>query len=283
MKVQVIIIYLVTSLVLSSQMGVMAQVSPFPEKVGGDTPTGQFPCALGRGCPEDIISTDPTFIQLSTDVAPVLTQSSSHGQTDALTAELLIPTPHALVRANVPIFGRAYGKDFKEYRVEYGQGLNPRHWELLHRSTTPQTQNIAPNPLYLSADLSIEGNLGTWDTGLKNYVYLPTHPEDHPIDLKGTYTIRLVVSGVDGSTVEDRVTVYVANVIPNAWGGQVISPDQQVKLSISEQSMTAPFRLILIQSTNQELWTLAAADNLLVMSMKSKNQVRSFLKKPCWK
>ncbi|MCA9472164.1 MAG: hypothetical protein MRJ96_15265 [Nitrospirales bacterium] len=251
MKVQTMLTGFVTSVMLSSQLMVMAQVSPFSERVGSEMQMEQFPCALGGGCQEDIISTDPTFIQVSTEKTPVLSRVSAQGQPDALTAEIFIPTHQALVRANVPIFGKAHGKKFKEYRVEYGQGSNPTHWELLRRSTTPQTQNVTPNPLYLSADLSIEGNLGTWDTGLKNYVYLPTHPPDHPINLKGTYTIRLVVISTDGQRIEDRVTVHVANVIPNAWGGQVISPDEQVRLSIQEQSITAPFRLILIQSTNQ--------------------------------
>ena len=210
-----------------------------------------FPCGLGGGCEEDIISADPTFIQGSSEQRRIVTQTSLPTESHELIGEILIPGNGALVRANVPIFGRAYGHNFKDYRLEFGQGTNPTDWTIIETSTTPQTQNVSPNKLYLSADLSIEGNLGTWDTGLKNYVYLPTHPKDHPINFKGTYTVRLVVSSLDGQTVEDRVTLHVANVIPNAWGGRVVSPDKHVMLFVPEQSITAPFRLILLQSAVQ--------------------------------
>jgi hypothetical protein len=98
-----------------------------------------------------------------------------------------------------------------------------------------------------SGDLSIEGNLGTWDTGLKSYVYLPSHPEDHPVDLRGLYTIRLVVTRDDGATVEDRVTVEVGEAMPNAWGATVRSDDDQVTLTVREQSLTEAFRVMAIR------------------------------------
>ena len=238
----------------------LAQVSTSSNSGRGTTLEQAFPCALGGGCnediigDEDIISADPTFIQVpSIPSTPHLsrTRTRNSAEVPGLVGEILIPRDGALVRANVPIFGRAYGDRFKEYRIEYGQGVAPHEWIILETSTKPQIHNTTPDKLFLSADLSIEGNLGTWDTGLKNYVYLPTHPRDHPINFKGTYTLRLVVTSLDGQTVEDRVTVHVANVIPNAWGGIVRSPDEQVLLSIPEQSITSPFRLILLQATTQ--------------------------------
>ncbi|WP_447971553.1 hypothetical protein [Nitrospira sp. M1] len=226
----------------------LAQDRLLPARGSEDLQEDGFPCALSGGCDEDIISADPTFIQVTAEGGAVMTSSSLSQSVNGLVGEILIPGHAALVRANVPIFGRAYGENFKEYRVEYGRGEDPTDWTVIETSTTPQTKNVSPDHRYLSADLSIEGNLATWDTGLKNYVYLPTHPKDHPINFKGTYTVRLVVSSLDGQTVEDRVTLHVANVIPNAWGGRVVSPDEHVTLFVPEQSMTAPFRLILIQS-----------------------------------
>ncbi len=217
-----------------------------PEKAEDQT----FPCGLSGGCAEDIISADPTFIQKSLEQqASTILQTYEPSVSAEINAEIVIPYDNALVRANVPIFGRAYGKNFKEYRVEYGEGRNPAEWTIVQTSNIPQTKNVIPDEFLLSADLSIEGNLTTWDTGLKNYIYLPTHPKDHLINLKGTYTLRLVVTALDGQTVEDRVTLHVANVIPNAWGGRILSPDKQVIILVPEQAIMAPFRLILIQPT----------------------------------
>jgi RHS repeat-associated protein len=192
---------------------------------------------------------DPTFIQTSK-------KESIHNKpisnSKNLIANIAVPHEASLVRANAPIFGQAYGKAFKEYRVEYGAGKNPSEWFHIYTSTKPQTKKITPEDLDDSLDLTIYGNLATWDTGLKNYVYLPSHPKDHPINLKGTYTIRLVVTGNDGSMAEDRVTVDVANVIPNAWGGQATSKDERVVLFVPEQAIMDSFRLILIEAAKNE-------------------------------
>lgn len=228
---------------------VLPQERLSPSRASEDLKKDGFPCALSGGCTEDIISADPTFIQMPAEGRAVVTSSPLSQGGNGLVAEIRIPGHGALVRANVPIFGLAFGDNFKSYRVEYGRGDKPTEWTVIETSTTPQTHNDSPDNLYVSADLSIEGNLATWDTGLKNYVYLPTHPKDHPVNFKGTYTVRLVVSSVDGHTLEDRVTVHVANVIPNAWGGRVVSPDEQVTLDVPEQALTAPFRLMLIQAT----------------------------------
>ena len=240
-----------SSLLLFYVVPASAQVDSVVENRTDNLENNAFPCGLGSGCEEDIISADPTFIQRSSKQEAAIIQTRSPSKSHGIIGEILIPYDEALVRANVPIFGRAYGKDFKKYRVEYGKGSDPNEWTILQISETPQTHNVSPDELLLSADLSIEGNLSTWDTGLKNYVYLPTHSKDHPINFKGTYTVRLVVTSLDGKTIQDRVTLHVANVIPNAWGGTVKSPDEQVRLVVPEQAITAPFRLILIQATAQ--------------------------------
>lgn len=195
---------------------------------------------------------DPTFIQVSRRPVKKSVHAGSFSKHDGLVAMISVPCEDSLVRANVPIFGQAHGKAFKEYRVEYGAGENPSEWFLIYTSTKTQRKEITSDDLDDASDLTLHGNIATWDTGLKNYVYLPSHPQDHPIDLKGTYTIRLVVTGNDGSTVEDRVTVNVANVIPNAWGGQVTSKDGRVVLTVPEQAIMDSFRLILIEAAKNE-------------------------------
>ncbi len=199
-----------------------------------------------------LLKGDPTFIQISTNGKKQSTSKKEINNPENLIAHIAMPLETSLVRANVPIFGQAFGKHFNEYRVDYGEGENPSEWYHIYSSTEPQTKEIDLGDLDDSLDLTIYGNLATWDTGLKNYVYLPSHPKDHLIDLKGTYTIRLVVTGKDGSTVEDRVTVDVANVIPNAWGGQVTSKDGKIILAIPEQAIMDSFRLILIDAAENE-------------------------------
>jgi RHS repeat-associated protein len=196
---------------------------------------------------------DPTFIQTSKKGNLQKICNETDISSNSLYANISVPNEASLVRASVPIFGQAYGKDFKEYRVEFGEGKNPSEWFHIYTASIPQSKEITPEDLDDSLDLTIHGNLATWDTGLENYVYLPSHPKDHPINLKGTYTIRLVVTGNDGSSVEDRVTVDVANVIPNAIGGNVRGKDGKVVLFVPEQAIMDSFRLILIKPTENEL------------------------------
>jgi len=151
----------------------------------------------------------------------------------------------------VPFFGLAYGKEFKQYRLEYGEGPDPVEWHRITGSTTPQEKKFSPSDIDDSGDMTIHGSLGTWDTGLKNYVYLPSYPANHPVNLKGVYTIRLLVTGKDGRVAEDRVTLHVANVVPNAWGGFVRSKDERVTLTVPEQAIMDSFRLISIEAVDK--------------------------------
>lgn len=203
------------------------------------------------GSDDDTKAPDPTFIQVSKSQEKPRYRFVTTSNTEALVAKLSVPYENSMVRGEVPIFGLAYGENFKEYQVQFGKGDRPTEWQTVVISSIPQTKAVTKEDLDDSAGLAIHGNLATWDTGLKNYVYLPSHPANHPIDLKGTYTIRLVVTGTDGSTTEDRVTVHVGNVIPNAWGGRVVSSDQNVILIIPEQAIMDSFRLMLIQSTEE--------------------------------
>ena len=217
---------------------------------------------------KDISNCDPTFIQRSRRTQNQIKNHESELLPNGLLARISVPYHDSLVRADVPIFGLAYGKNFIKYRVEYGKGTVPLDWILISESSSPQIKNFSPVDLDDSADTSIQGNLATWDTGLKNYAYLPSHPKDHPINFKGTYTVRLTVIGKDGSTVEDRVTVDVANVIPNAFGGRAASEDEKVALLIPEQSLVDAVRLISIQPVeNDAAGITPVPDSQLVSKM----------------
>lgn len=193
---------------------------------------------------------DPTFIQLpahrkTEDIHPEVISVSKD-----LVAKISMPYQNALVRGEIPIFGLAYGREFETFKVEYGSGVDPHEWITIASSMFPQTRDVMPTDFDDSGDVTIHGNLATWDTGL-SYVYLPSHPADHPVDLKGTYTVRLVVTGKDGQMAEDRVTVDVADVIPNAWGGTVVSTDKHLTLAVPEQAIRESFRLIAAQPSEK--------------------------------
>lgn len=191
---------------------------------------------------------DPTFLQSCQTPTPREWLAPFSSGIDGLRARIEVPLEGSLVRADVPVFGLAYGNDFQNYRVEYGQGEVPAEWITIATSDIPQVKAVTESDLNGPGDTTLHGSLATWDTGLKNYVYLPSHPKDHPVDLKGTYTVRLVVEGINGNTIEDRVTVNVGNVIPNAWGGKVTSPDGRFVLDIPEQAIMDSFRILLAQA-----------------------------------
>lgn len=197
---------------------------------------------------DEIISSDPTFVQPSPSMAvPHGDGRVANGRTATLTAEITVPYTRALVRGSIPVFGLAHGEDFEEYRLEYGDGHEPKQWTTIAVSSTPRTRGNLPAELLDAGDTTIVGNLGNWDTGLKNYVYMPTYPPDHPVDLNGVYTLRLVVVGKDEQTVEDRVTVEVGRVIPNAWGGTAQSRNRRVVLTVPEQAIRNSFRVISVK------------------------------------
>jgi hypothetical protein len=194
---------------------------------------------------------DPTFVQLSS--SPADGPSRRLDNDLALHAEIQFPPDGALVKAEVPIFGIASGSRFQSYVVEYGAGVSPTEWKVLTRGTQQEVTPRGLSDMYSLADVGVHGNLATWDTGLKDYVYLPTYPPDHPIDVKGTYTVRLRVIGTDGSTAEDRVTVFAAHVISNAWGGSVTSADGGIRLLVPEHTLKQPFRLLGFEAAQESV------------------------------
>lgn len=221
---------------------------------GTDLKEAAMPASLYlKGIVGHVISGDPTFIQPNPSKAE---KRHSLELVNGLIAQISVPMDHSLVRGKVPIFGLAYGKDFKEFRVEYCEGIKGTDWVLIKKSSDLKEKDTTPRDLDDSADITIHGNLATWDTGLKSYVYLPDFPPDHPVDLNGIYTLRLVVTNNRGEDVEDRIVVEVGEAIPNAWGGIVRSKDKKVTLSIPEQSLMSSFRLISIKQADTKSLSL---------------------------
>jgi RHS repeat-associated protein len=190
--------------------------------------------------------TCPTFVQLlpgsvHADLPKPVNQS--------LFGKIAIPMDNALLRSDIPIYGVAGGTDFEKYRVEYGEGKKPAKWTLIQSSTTPQPTNTVgmADIQLMQGDMDLRGNLATWNTGLKEWVHLPWHPADDPTDLRGEYTVRIVVTGKDGRSVEDRFTAEVGRVISQVLSGDAISTDSRVTMHFEAQSLQAPFRVYTIK------------------------------------
>ncbi|MCK5306419.1 MAG: hypothetical protein KAJ66_04730 [Candidatus Omnitrophica bacterium] len=183
--------------------------------------------------------------------------SEADANPSGLIAKISIPAENALVRAHVPIFGLAYGENFKEYKVEYGEGPDPRSWIEIITSETPQVQCIKVNEI-AAGDHTIHGNLATWSTGFSNYIY------GEPLaDLNGIYTVRLVVFGKNGEIKEDRVTVEVGRVIPIIYGGKIESKDGRVVLRVPEQGISSSFKVFGIKAIVDENISIPAGYRLI--------------------
>ncbi len=198
-------------------------------------------------------------------------KTGTHGATkqavdqERLIARIDVPVNNALLRSDIPIFGVAGGKEFKEYRVEYGEGKNPTKWHLIDSSNTAQPTNAVgyAEMKMMQGDIDIRGNLATWNTGLKEWVHLPWHPADDPTDFNGTYTIRLVVVGKNGKTVEDRVTCEVGRVIAQCLPGTAISIDKKVTMHFPQHSIQSPFRVYTIKPVTTDVPEIPQGQELI--------------------
>lgn len=98
----------------------------------------------------------------------------------SLTAQITTPASGAVLRQSVgqvTISGTAVGQAFQRYELMYGGGSAPAQWTVIGPiGTVPVTG----------------GALGTWQIGSL---------------ADGPYTLRLLVTGTDGSSIENRVTV----------------------------------------------------------------------------
>lgn len=189
----------------------------------------------------------PTFIQqlsVTTTIGDA-TPPAADASKKYLSAQLGVPLMKSMLRSDIPIFGVAGGENFKSYRVEVGAGAKPEKWELIKTSSVPQNINEvgAEQIPYMQGDVDLRGNLATWNCGLSEWEHLPWHPAEEDLPYNGIYTIRLVVEGKDGKTVEDRVTCEVGRVIAQCLPGMAQSPDKKVMMRFPEQSLLHPFRV----------------------------------------
>lgn len=98
-------------------------------------------------------------------------------------AAIISPTPFSYVRGLVEIRGNARLNNFRNYRVEFGEGVNPGSWTQIG----PEHGNQVG-----------EGTLEWWDTGPFN----------------GLYSLRVVVTRHDGSSKVGAIQVTVDNISP---------------------------------------------------------------------
>ena len=222
----------------------LPQIPVPPELVFPSCPGNRWERVDGPDLDPPINNGDPTFIQPSERKEVELNNNPI--EKNALEARIVTPYDDSIIRANVPVFGLACGDNFKQYSVEFGKGTDPQEWTVINQSDIPKSEQISNETLLslISGDSTIYGNLATWDTGLKNYVYGDEYPADHPVDLNGIYTLRLVVTGINGETVEDRITVEVGRVISNIYGGTACDAERNVVLNIPEHALNDAFVVV---------------------------------------
>jgi hypothetical protein len=191
-----------------------------------------------------IAAGDPTFVQPPARA----TAAQASIRRGKLVARIDVPQRDSLIRGKVPVVGLAYGPSFAEYRLEYGAGVHPDHWNVIARSAVQQAQEPPDAIFTASPDVTVPGNLATWDVGLGSYVYLPDYAPGHSVDLNGVYTLRLVVTGTNSDESVDSIQVQVGEAIPNAFGGTLESSDHAVRLAIPEHSLANAFRVFAIRS-----------------------------------
>lgn len=114
------------------------------------------------------------------------------------------PDMFTYVRGEVEIRGQAGGEAFDFYRVQVGEGLNPRQWVQLGSDTTRSVKN---------------GTLATWDT----------------TGLEGLYAIQLLVIDQEQRVRKSTIFVSVDNTPPEV---RVLSPHQGQLLAPEERRIT---------------------------------------------
>ena len=100
------------------------------------------------------------------------------------------PTSGETVSGTIDIEGTAWDTNFKEYILEYSQGISPISWQTITTSTTPVSNDT----------------LTSWNTA--------------GVD-DGTYTIKLTCEDEANNTSEDQVVVTVDNTAPTV---EITSP-----------------------------------------------------------
>ncbi len=115
------------------------------------------------------------------------------------------PELYSMVNGRVVLRGTAAGEDFESYRLEAGQGVNPRLWL--------QIGETAREPVEA-------GILGAWDTGALK---------------EGLYAVRLMVVRNDQQVQTATIQVTIDNTAPVV---RVLFPDQNARYGPSERTMS---------------------------------------------
>jgi len=139
-----------------------------------------------------------------------------------------------MVRGLVPVFGTARCEGFLRFRVEFGEGRQPKQWHVMRVSEKPEREDPwAAGKVRWDPDRGAKGNLADWDTGLTSYHYgyAPTQR-----NLNGVFTVRVVVEDERGEAVEKRVVVQVARIVGREMGGIAESSDGKVFLNVQPES-----------------------------------------------
>ena len=105
-------------------------------------------------------------------------------------AGIFSPLPYSYVKGPVEIQGNARLDGFANYRIEYGEGVNPGSWTQIGSEHGEQVG---------------EGTLELWDTS----------------GLNGLYSLRVLVTRGDGSVKEGVIQLTVDNTAPTA---SIIAP-----------------------------------------------------------
>ncbi len=119
------------------------------------------------------------------------------------TALIEYPPQYSTLSGKLVIRGKAWDKNFKSFKLEYGPTYNAILWNEIASSQVPIP----------TSELGASGVLGEWDTS----------------SLAGEYTIKLTVEDTFGNIKSDSVLVRLRNVallsgtVPRARGWQMIS------------------------------------------------------------
>src|SRR6185437_8489902 len=147
------------------------------------------------------------------------------------------PWDQALVKATVPIFGEAFGKDFASYQVSVASGWAPSTFTALNEGYTPQAQWSVPP----GAQATLLGNLATWETGLVPGEEYPATDLFHPpkdLGYRGRWTIQLSAKDAQGAVKTDVKHVIIGRVINNGTGGLIVSDDGKASIRVPPISLT---------------------------------------------
>jgi flagellar hook assembly protein FlgD len=203
------------------------------------TPAGYFMTAFGQGQ-----LNMPTGLSLDA-AGNVLAQDSGGVErfevgrqdfnTRTLTAEIDVPWSRALVKGTVPIFGKAYGKDFSSYSVSIAPTWIPSSFTVINQSSSPATSFTVPQ-----GQQTIYGNLATWETGLVPTEEYPVTDLFHPpkdLGYRGRWTIHLDVATKDNQHAAGDSRVVIGRVINNGTGGLIVSDDGKASIQVPPLSI----------------------------------------------